>query len=421
MDTPESIANLRQRMAWEHDRSSPPPHFPALPPLPPGRYTSPEFFALEREHLWSKVWLYAGHVSQLPEPGSWLRLDLPGAPVAVVRGRDDVIRAFYNVCSHRGAPLVRASSGTSRYFRCTYHQWTYDVDGQLLAVMDERDFPEPFDKACLGLQEVRCEQWGSWIFVNEDPACAPLLDWLGMLVDEFEQFGIEQLRPAAMKSYEVECNWKLTMDAFLEVYHIKGIHPKTVGSALDHRGAVMGLLPNGHTRMTCPVTAPSSSASSGMPAIPSGEIAANYHVSHNVFPNIITPTGATARQFLMFWPLSLTRTRIDVVHFGLDWGERERPAAWESFLRFWDVIMDEDLQFLEWQQQAVLSRGFKGYRLSYMERRIYYAHESIDRTIGVERIPEHLRAVPMLAAHQEHPEDQAADPLWRLEPEVARA
>lgn len=416
MDDPQSIANLKQRMAWEQDRSSPPPNFPALPPLPPGRYTDPAFFALEREHLWGKVWLYAAHQSQLPEAGSYVLLDLPGAPIFLVRGRDDKVRAFYNVCSHRGAPLVREPSGTERFLRCTYHQWTYDPQGALVAVMDERDFPEPFDKGCLGLQEVRCESWGPLLFVNEDPDAVPLLDWLGVLVDEFEQFEFDKLRPAAVQSYTVECNWKLTMDAFLEVYHIKGIHPKTVGPALDHRGAVMRLLPNGHTCMTCPTTAPSSSSSTGMPRIPAGEIATDYHVSHNVFPNIITPTGAAARQFLMFWPVSPTRTRIDVVHFGLDWGEGERDEAWEGFLRFWDVVMDEDLQFLEWQQRAVLSRGFKGYRLSYMERRIYYAHESIDRVIGVDRIPEHLRAVPMLDAHREIPGDHSEDPLHRLTP-----
>lgn len=417
MDTPDSISNLKQRMAWEQDRSSPPPGFPALPPLAPGRYTSDEFFALEREHLWSKVWLYAAHRSQLPEPGDYLLLDIPDAPIFLVHGHDGVVRAFYNVCSHRGAPLVRESAGSERYLRCTYHHWTYDTEGQLVSVMDERDFPEPFDKSCLGLQEVRCERWGPWFFVNEDPACPPLREWLGMIADEFEQFDIDSLRLAASSSYEVECNWKLTMDAFLEVYHIKGIHPKTVGPSLDHRGAVMGLLPNGHTRMTCPTTARSSSAPSGtatsMQAIPQGEIATNYHVSHNVFPNIITPVGGSARQFLMFWPLSKTRTRIDVVHFGADWGDGERPADWTAFLAFWDVVMGEDLQFLEWQQRAVLSPGFKGYRLSYMERRIYYAHESIDRIIGADRIPERLRAVPMLEAHREFPDDHSADPLRR--------
>ena len=424
MDDTQSIENLKARMAWEQQREGPPEGFPALPPLAPGRYTSQEFFDLEKTHLWSKVWLYAGHDSQLPEAGSYLLLDIPDAPIFLMRGSDERIRAFYNVCSHRGAPLVRERSGQQSRLRCTYHQWTYDTSGGLIAVMDERDFAEPFDKSCLGLQQVRCETWGPWIFVNEDTNAQPLLDWLGMIADEFVQFEIDQLRPAEIKTYELECNWKLTMDAFLEVYHINGIHPKTVGPALDHRGAVMGLLPNGHTRMTCPNQTSQAEAGARrgyndgneavMPSVPAGEIARNYHVSHNIFPNIITPVGETARQFLMFWPLSLTRTRVDVVHFGRDWGDAERPSGWDPLLAFWEVVMAEDLQFLEWQQKAVLSPGFKGYRLSYMERRIYYAHESIDRAIGVDNIPGQLRAEPMLDRYRERPEHHAADPLQHL-------
>jgi phenylpropionate dioxygenase-like ring-hydroxylating dioxygenase large terminal subunit len=104
MDDAQSIENLKTRMAWEQQRDGPPEGFPALPPLPPGRYTSQEFFDLEKRYLWSKVWLYAAHQSQLPEEGSYLLLDIPGAPIFLMRGSDDRIRAFYNVCSHRGAP-----------------------------------------------------------------------------------------------------------------------------------------------------------------------------------------------------------------------------------------------------------------------------------------------------------------------------
>jgi len=420
MDDPVSIANLKDRMAAEQRREGPPPGFPALPPLAPGRYTSQEFFELEKKHLWKKTWLYAAHESQLPEVGDYVLLDIPDAPILIMRGKDGQVRAFYNVCSHRGAPLVRDAEGSESLLRCTYHQWTYNTEGKLISVMGERDFPEPFDKDCLGLAEVRCEMWGHWIFINEDEDAEPLRDWLGMIADEFVQFDINSLRPAAIKSYELECNWKLTMDAFLEVYHIKGIHPKTVAASIDDRGAVMGLLPNGHTRMTCPTTTTQEEGRElrgigddnvvHMPKVAAGEIARNYHVSHNVFPNLITPVGETARQFLMFWPISLTRTRVDVVHFGTDWGDNPRPEGWDALLDFWDVVMDEDLQFLEWQQKAVLSPGFKGYRLSYMERRIYYAHESIDRMIGVENISEHLRAEQVLANWEEKPEHFSAPP-----------
>ena len=130
MNTAESIANLRQRMAWEQDRGSPPADFPPFPPLSPGRYTSQEFFDLEREHLWSKVWLYAGHRSQLPEPGSYLLLDIPGAPIfrdPRPRRRDP--RVLQRLLASWCAARARAVSGTQRSFRCTYHQWTYDTDG----------------------------------------------------------------------------------------------------------------------------------------------------------------------------------------------------------------------------------------------------------------------------------------------------
>jgi len=147
-----------------------------------------------------------------------------------------------------------------------------------------------------------------------------------------------------------------------------------------------------------------------MAPIPLGEIARDYHVSHNIFPNVITPVSATSRQFLMFWPLARDRTRVDVVHFGLDWGEGAPPAQWESHLAFWEVVMDEDLQFLESQQRAIVSPGYRGYNLSWMERRLYYAHESIDRTIGIEHIPEELRVPRLLAAHEEQPWHHAADP-----------
>lgn len=404
MNDPKSIADLQARMAWEQARQEPPSDFPALPPLAPGRYTSDAFYALEQEHLWSQVWLYAAHVDQLPNPGDYLLLDIPNLSAFLMHGADGEIRAFYNVCSHRGAPLVRDRSGNNQSLRCTYHQWTYDTRGDLIAVMDERDFPAPFDKSCLGLQSIRCERWGNWFFVSENDHIEPLTEWLGVIHEEFHQFEIDKLRPTEIKHYEVECNWKLTMDAFLEVYHINGIHPKTVGPSLDHRGAVMALFPNGHTRMTCPTnTSPAQAGSKqiqeagAMPNIANGEIASTYHVSHNVFPNVITPTSGSARQFLMFWPITKTRTRVDVVHFGADWGDGERPSGWDPYLDFWEVIMAEDLQFLEWQQRAVLSKGFKGYRLSYMERRIYYAHEAIDQAIGVHHIPEELRAQALLA------------------------
>ena len=108
--------------------------------LPLARYTDPEFFALEREHLWKKVWTIAGHTSELPAAGSYKTIDVVGAPIVVVRGEDGEVRAFFNSCRHRGAPVVREPCGTERRLRCQFHSWSYDLKGQLVAVPDQRDF-----------------------------------------------------------------------------------------------------------------------------------------------------------------------------------------------------------------------------------------------------------------------------------------
>ena len=98
-------------MKFESERSGPREGFPPLPDIPAGRYTDPDFLKLEMTYLWRKSWLYACHVDELPEPGSFILWKKTGAPILIVRGKDDVIRAFYNTCRHRGGPLVKTQAG----------------------------------------------------------------------------------------------------------------------------------------------------------------------------------------------------------------------------------------------------------------------------------------------------------------------
>ena len=111
------VANIKERSAFEASRTEPPDGFPKFPGLPLGRYTDPAFFALEREHLWKKMWLFAVHDSELPTNGSYELRDIAGAPILLVRGDDGVVRAFFNTCRHRGAPVVRGESGSARTAR----------------------------------------------------------------------------------------------------------------------------------------------------------------------------------------------------------------------------------------------------------------------------------------------------------------
>ena len=161
------VAEIRRRMAYETDRTAPPDGFPKLPDLPLGRYTDPALYALEIEQVFKRSWLYALHATEVPEEGSFRLLDIPLAPVVVVRGNDGALRAFMNSCRHRGAPVVRDLEGVTKLLVCQYHSWSYDLQGNLVRVPDERDFVD-LCKEDRPLVELRCEQWGGFVFINLD-------------------------------------------------------------------------------------------------------------------------------------------------------------------------------------------------------------------------------------------------------------
>src|SRR3546814_4074385 len=152
----QTVERVHQRMDYERSRNAPPEDFPKLPDIPGVRYTDPEFLKLERERMWQRAWLYAGHVDQIPNPGSWFLTRNTGSPILVVRDLEGQVRAFYNTCQHRGAPLLTELAGEARGFVCGYHGWSYTLAGKLTADRDKREF---VDRAfsCRSLVSVRCE------------------------------------------------------------------------------------------------------------------------------------------------------------------------------------------------------------------------------------------------------------------------
>ena len=132
--SPEEVQTLRNLMEFEAARTAPPDGFPGLPDIPAGRYNDPRFFELELQHIWRKSWLLAAHIDELPEPGSFMLWENAGQPVLLVHDTDGNVNAFYNTCSHRGAPVVTEQSGRKKRFACPYHGWTYSDKGELLAL-----------------------------------------------------------------------------------------------------------------------------------------------------------------------------------------------------------------------------------------------------------------------------------------------
>jgi phenylpropionate dioxygenase-like ring-hydroxylating dioxygenase large terminal subunit len=174
-----------------------------------------------------------------------------GSPILIVRGKDMKIRAFYNTCRHRGGPLVKEDHGRCDGLVCSYHGWTYALDGKLINLRDKRDFVD-LDMEAHALTTVRCEQFANWVFVNEDLDAPPLLDYIAPFPQHFEQFQPQTFRFIEKHGYDLKCNVKVLLDAFLEVYHLKSIHQNTVDRFLDHRGTSIALYRNGHSLMVTP-------------------------------------------------------------------------------------------------------------------------------------------------------------------------
>ena len=421
----QEIATLRELMEYEAARTAPPEGFPNLPDLPGGRYTDPRFFELEKRHIWRKTWLLAGHIDEIPEPGCFRLWENAGQPVILIHADSGAINAFYNTCSHRGAPIVTDAEGKRPRLVCKYHGWTYSHDGELLAVRDPQDFVD-LDFSCRGLTPIRCERFGNLIFVNFDDAAPTLLDWLGPIAQEWEEFQFDTCRLAARHIFDLDCNWKIAMEANTEVYHVRSIHPKTVSPILDDRRNVNTFYPNGHGRMIAPT--PEGANVLGAVDLPDnvaeiktvGEIARTCTQSYGIFPNWVSPLTASALPPLLFWPNGINKCRLETWTFAPDWGDAPKPDMWtvndgESLIQ---VIL-EDTEFGAWIQKSVESYGFKGVPLSYQEARIYHWNQFADQLIGIENIPEELRVAQVMGEEWLYPNDPRIDLMRKAMEESA--
>lgn len=411
----QDVANLRALMEYEAARTAPPAAFPKLPDIPAGRYTDPRFYALEQSHLWQKAWLFAAHIDQLPEPGCFVSWDNTGEPIVIVHGRDGHIRAFYNTCSHRGAPVVTDVAGRRPTLTCKYHGWSYALDGELISIRDAEDFHD-LDMSCRGLQSVRCERFGNLIFVNFDQDAPGLLEWLGPVADEWKEFQFEHCRFVSKHSFDLNCNWKIAMEANTEVYHVPNIHPTTVAPILDERRNVNSFYANGHGRMVAPGREIAGNDSnraidrSGFPTIDTvSEIGRTCTQSYGVFPNWVSPLSAQTIPPLLFWPTSIRTCRIEVWTMYHGAGEGSADGLSNIWTNADDTelgqVLQEDTQFGEAIQRSMESKAFKGVPLSYQEARIYHWNQWADRIIGIDQIPPELRVAQVMGDEWLMPND----------------
>lgn len=197
-------------------------------PVPAGPYYRSDYFELEREAIFRRTWLQLGHVCEVKAPGDFIvrAIEVASASILIVHGKDGKLRAFHNVCPHRGTQLVSVASGNKATFSCPYHSWTFNTDGKLRAAPDFERFA--LDMSQCGLREVAMETCAGMIFVNLDRAPAQSLRaFLGPLAEQLELLPIAKATDFSEYVYDIDANWKLTYDNFQENYHLRFIHPRS--------------------------------------------------------------------------------------------------------------------------------------------------------------------------------------------------
>ena len=198
-------------------------------------YRSEEFFKLERDRVFARSWLIMGRQEELPKPHSFIvkEIEICGVSVLITRAADGKVRAFHNVCSHRGNQVVVEREGCRPILSCRYHGWSYASDGTLRGVPDEQCFSE-FDKSANSLTPIATEVWNGWIFINlEREPSVSLKDFLGDMGPFLDSIEYPNAATPVIVEARLQCNWKVVSDAFSEAYHIPMIHPETIGATFS--------------------------------------------------------------------------------------------------------------------------------------------------------------------------------------------
>jgi phenylpropionate dioxygenase-like ring-hydroxylating dioxygenase large terminal subunit len=201
-------------------------------PVPAKPYYDPDYFEMERKAVFLRSWIEIGHVCEVPDAGSFIRRDMEfaRASLLIVRGKDHKIRAFHNVCTHRGTQLVADAAGKRAAFSCPYHMWTFGSDGALVSAPDFGEFD--LDKKDCALKPVALGVCAGLIFINFASNPLPLRDWLGGLASQLDTLPVAKATTFSEYVYDIHANWKLTFDNFQENYHLRFIHPRSGAATL---------------------------------------------------------------------------------------------------------------------------------------------------------------------------------------------
>jgi choline monooxygenase len=377
--------------------------------LIPDAYTSPEFHELELERVFATSWVAAGCTSELAEPGDAVVVVVAGSSVIVIRGTDGAVRAFHNVCRHRGTQLLdEGRTHVKRFIRCPYHSWAYGLDGTCLGtplfegseipegeqrIFDMSDVKE-FDRRDYGLLPVRAECWGCLVFVNLDADAPPLEDELGDLPERLASYRLDEWQVVRRKDYEIAANYKLVGENFMEYYHLPWVHPELVKVSpmkSHYRWQGRGM----YTGMTTTPIAAADDGGGWLGLPPIEGLGDAERVSARfawVFPNLAVNVLPNHVFLMLARPNGPAHT--SEVTYLLAHPESLRAAGAEDELEqlasFWDTVNREDIAIVERVQRGLSNPAYRGGRMCYrFEEPLHrYQNMVIDRMLGIRRVPE---------------------------------
>jgi Rieske 2Fe-2S family protein len=361
--------------------------------LPQKYFVSPEIFENEQEKIFSTQWVLVGHQSQIAKPGDYFVQEV-GPPssdygatglssvaaatssagpesLIMVRDKSGEVRAFYNVCRHRGARLREDTCGHASAIQCPYHAWTYGLDGRLLGV-PHMDDVRGFDKADYSLSAVNLALWEGFIFVNLVNSPAPLEEWFAPLAGKFSHWNLPKLRSAKRIEYDVRANWKLIFENYSECYHCPGVHP-ALSKLTPYDSAENDLAAGPFLGGFMPITKGKSLTMSGNacalpvgdpPSLSYGAAGIKAEDAHrvfyySVFPNMLLSMHPDYVMVHQLWPQSPQRTLILCDWFFHPEAFDRPDFRPDDAIEFWDMTNKQDWHVCELSQQGIASRAYQ--------------------------------------------------------------
>ena len=350
--------------------------------LPSWCYTSEAFYQREVEQIFLKQWNFAGRLDEIPDSGDYMSLDFCGESVIVIRGKDDVVRAFANVCRHRSARLLEGR-GRCRTIVCPYHSWVYDLDGTLLR-MKGMEQTAGFDPAENGLIPLQVESWAGFLFVSFANDVMPLEEHLGDMTEQYASYRFADMLCVRRRSYDLKCNWKLYIENAMEDYHTATVHKDSIGNQDCVPVSTKGQWAAIHLEAADTI-AVLTEDNTTLPHIEklSGLAAKGTYFSV-IYPGTFFATHQDCMWWLQLLPHAPDRTTV-VIGSCFPRSSIAREDFAREVLKYyarWDKALPEDNAISERQQQGLNSRSSRPGRLSYYEPCVHaIANWVLDQTI----------------------------------------